>query len=67
MNSLVNDKSWLWPRNKFVNRKYVMSEMYENYVDGENWQLPDVSINKFPASYSSLSVANGTVGTGPFH
>ncbi|XP_062500955.1 kinesin-like protein KIF28P isoform X2 [Corticium candelabrum] len=41
MNSLVNDQSWLWPRNKFINRKYLMSEMYENYVDGENWKLPD--------------------------
>ncbi|XP_052248408.1 kinesin-like protein KIF28P [Dreissena polymorpha] len=32
---------WLWDRNKFINRKYIMQEMYANFVDGdENWDLP---------------------------
>jgi hypothetical protein len=41
MTCLETDRSWLWCRNKFINRKYLMSEMYENYVDGEEWKLPD--------------------------
>ncbi|XP_064643927.1 kinesin-like protein KIF28 isoform X2 [Lineus longissimus] len=31
---------WLWPRHKFFNRKYVMQEMYQNYTEGEDWELP---------------------------
>ena len=45
MNSLVNDLRWIWPKNKFINRKYLMAEMYENYESSqgeEDWQWPDV-------------------------
>ncbi|KAK3784099.1 hypothetical protein RRG08_066087, partial [Elysia crispata] len=31
---------WVWPREKFLNRKFVMQEMYQNYLDGEEWELP---------------------------
>lgn len=31
----------LWPKAKFINRKYVMDEMYENFEDGDDWQLED--------------------------
>lgn len=31
---------WVWSREKFLNRKFVMQEMYQNYLDGEDWQLP---------------------------
>eukprot|EP00118_Oscarella_pearsei_P013302 m.105220 g.105220 ORF g.105220 m.105220 type:complete len:1030 (+) comp37217_c0_seq30:391-3480(+) len=43
MNSLINDLRWLWSKNKFINRKYLMAEMYENFVStqGEDWILPD--------------------------
>ena len=37
---------WVWPREKFLNRKFVMQEMYQNYLDGEEWELPKVSLNK---------------------
>jgi len=34
---------WLWDRNKFINRKYIMQEMYANFVEGdEDWDLPQV-------------------------
>ena len=34
---------WLWDRNKFINRKFIMQEMYQNYIEGdENWDYPQV-------------------------
>ncbi|XP_033639651.1 kinesin-like protein KIF28P [Asterias rubens] len=35
-----NDNEFLWDRNKFLNRKYLMQEMYQNFVDGDkDWDL----------------------------
>ncbi|XP_060594339.1 kinesin-like protein KIF28P [Ruditapes philippinarum] len=32
---------WLWDRNKFINRKFLMQEMYQNYVEGDaDWDVP---------------------------
>ncbi|XP_062517829.1 kinesin-like protein KIF28P isoform X2 [Corticium candelabrum] len=41
MRHLETDHYWLWSRNKFVNRKYLMQEMYQNYVEGEAWDLSE--------------------------
>ena len=27
--------TWMWPISKFINRKYLMQELYEIWVDGE--------------------------------
>jgi len=35
MKNLANDNEWLWDKNKFINRKYIMQEMYQNYTDGD--------------------------------
>ena len=44
MRDLKNKNEYLWDRNKFINRKYLMQEMYQNYVDGDkDWDLPKVS------------------------
>ncbi|XP_067844541.1 kinesin-like protein KIF28 [Heptranchias perlo] len=32
----VSQKVWLWSRAKFVNRKFIMEDMYQHFVDGEN-------------------------------
>ena len=41
MTDLVHGNYWMWDRNKFINRKYKMVEMYQNYVDGDpDWDLP---------------------------
>ena len=38
-----SNNNWLWDRNKFINRKFLMQEMYQNYIEGdENWDLPQV-------------------------
>lgn len=34
---------WVWSREKFFNRKFVMQEMYDNFQEGETWDLPPVS------------------------
>ena len=42
ISDLIHNNSWLWDRNKFINRKYKMLEMYQNYVDGDpDWDLPE--------------------------
>lgn len=42
MRNLDNGYSWIWSRNQFLDRKYRMQEMYQNYVEGEQWDLPQV-------------------------
>ena len=40
-----SNNNWLWDRNKFINRKFLMQEMYQNYIEGdENWDLPQVKL-----------------------
>ncbi|XP_038058147.1 kinesin-like protein KIF28P [Patiria miniata] len=41
MRNLEKDLEYIWPRDKFVRRKYLMQEMYQNYTEGEDWKLPD--------------------------
>lgn len=44
MRNLENGNEWLWDRNKFINRKFLMQEMYQNYVEGaDDWDVPKVS------------------------
>ncbi|XP_060555492.1 kinesin-like protein KIF28P [Ruditapes philippinarum] len=31
---------WIWDRNKFIDRKCIMSEMMDKYEDGLEWQVP---------------------------
>ena len=41
MKDLQSGAEYLWPRSKFINRKYAMQEMFQDYEDGDDWQLPD--------------------------
>ena len=43
MRNLQNGHSWPWTRNQFLDRKYRMQEMYQNFMEGEEWNLPPVS------------------------
>ncbi|KAL5006291.1 hypothetical protein ScPMuIL_015097 [Solemya velum] len=41
MKNLGNGNEWMWDRNKFTNRKFLMQEMYQNFIDGDDdWDLP---------------------------
>ncbi|KAH9487863.1 Kinesin-like protein kif28p [Bulinus truncatus] len=41
MKNLENCNSWLLPRSNFINRKYMMQEMFQNYTEGEpDWNVP---------------------------
>ena len=44
MIDLETDHEFNWTREKFINRKFVMQEMFENYTDGDEWQLPAVRL-----------------------
>eukprot|EP00794_Sanderia_malayensis_P003504 gene3504-4004_t len=39
--NLANDNEWLWDKNKFINRKFIMQEMYQNYSDDDEWQVEE--------------------------
>ena len=42
ISDLIHNNSWLWDRNKFINRKYKMLEMYQSSIDGDaDWDLPE--------------------------
>lgn len=32
--------TWMWSKTIFLNRKYMMQEMYQNFIDEEEWDLP---------------------------
>nr|XP_039267271.1 kinesin-like protein KIF28P [Styela clava] len=34
--NLENGNEFLWDQNKFINRKYIMQEMYQNYSEGDD-------------------------------
>ncbi|XP_041372207.1 kinesin-like protein KIF28P [Gigantopelta aegis] len=39
--NLETKHEWIWPRQKFLNRKFIMQEMYQNHLEGEEWDLPE--------------------------
>jgi hypothetical protein len=42
-----------WPKDEFLNRLYVMKEMYQNYESGEEeWDLPPVCLTTVDPVYS---------------
>jgi hypothetical protein len=41
MKNLQSGLEWMWSRTKFINRKYLMQEMYQDFEEGEDWELPD--------------------------
>ncbi|XP_064648285.1 kinesin-like protein KIF28P isoform X2 [Lineus longissimus] len=40
MVNMETGNEWMWDRIKFINRKYLMQEMYQNYVQGGEWDVP---------------------------
>ncbi|GBN86532.1 Kinesin-like protein KIF28P [Araneus ventricosus] len=40
MKNLDTRQEYEWPKQKFLNRLYVMKEMYQNYEAEEDWDLP---------------------------
>ncbi|KAK7109967.1 hypothetical protein V1264_013913 [Littorina saxatilis] len=41
MKNLENGNEFLLDRNKFINRKYLMQEMYQNFMEGDkDWDVP---------------------------
>ena len=42
MKNLENGTEFIWPKEKFLNRLYLMKEMYRNYEEEEDdWDLPE--------------------------
>ncbi|KAK0041455.1 kinesin-like protein KIF28P [Biomphalaria pfeifferi] len=39
MKNMLNGNTWLWESGKFMNRKFLIQEMYQKYQDGENIAL----------------------------
>lgn len=35
MKNLLNSNVWLWDRGKFINRRYVIQDLYQRYLDGD--------------------------------
>ena len=42
MKNLENGTEFIWPKEKFLNRLYLMKEMYNNYEEEEEeWDVPE--------------------------
>ena len=41
MKNLENGAEFIWPKEKFLNRLYLMKEMYNNYEEEDDWDLPE--------------------------
>lgn len=37
MTNLQNMNVWLWDRGKLMNRKFVMQDHYQKYIEGEDY------------------------------
>ncbi len=37
MTNLQNLNVWLWDRGKLMNRKFVMQDHYQKYIEGEDY------------------------------
>ena len=45
MKNLENGTEFIWPKEKFLNRLYLMKEMYNNYEEeDDDWDLPEVNM-----------------------
>ncbi|KAL8616438.1 hypothetical protein ACOMHN_041041 [Nucella lapillus] len=56
---LETKHEWIWSRQKFLNRKFVMQEMYDNFQEGEEWDLPsekDPFVDDYEAEFHIGSV-----------
>lgn len=52
MKNLENGTEFIWPKEKFLNRLYLMKEMYNNYEEEEeDWDLPEVSFTIYVKNY----------------
>ncbi|KAK6024631.1 hypothetical protein OSTOST_09554, partial [Ostertagia ostertagi] len=40
VHNLTEDTRFMWEKARFMNRYYGMQEMYENKIDGEDWNMP---------------------------
>ncbi|XP_013392684.1 kinesin-like protein KIF28P [Lingula anatina] len=40
VSNLETGYEWVWSKNKFIDRKYVMQELFQKYDDGETWDVP---------------------------
>ena len=48
MKNLENGNEFMMDRNKFINRKYLMQEMYQNFTEGDkDWDVTKVSYWKW--------------------
>ncbi|XP_035680262.1 kinesin-like protein KIF28P isoform X3 [Branchiostoma floridae] len=70
MKNLLNGNTWLWERGKFMNRRYMIQELYQRHLDGDEdvmkipkeedpfWEPPeDVLIGTANVFLQSLSYA----------
>lgn len=40
MTQVDTKHEWMWSRRRFLDRRCIMAEMYDNYEDGDEWDLP---------------------------
>ena len=63
MKNLENGTEFIWPKEKFLNRLYLMKEMYNNYEEeDDDWDLPEVIGLVFWYKISSFELLSSFYG-----
>ena len=58
MKNLENGTEFVWPKEKFLNRLYLMKEMYNNYEEeDDDWDLPEER-DPFQVNLLKMSTTN---------
>lgn len=46
MKNMETGNWWMFDKNDFINRKYMMQDMYQNYMDGDkDWDVVKVMVS----------------------
>jgi len=59
---LRNDNTWLWERGKFMNRRYIIQEMYQQFIDqDEDWKKRSQNDDPFWDPAEPILIGTATV------
>ena len=60
MKNLLNGNTWMWERGKFMNRRYLMQDMYQKWLDGDEDDVDNTPQEEDPFWEPTEDVLIGT-------
>ncbi|XP_046575245.1 kinesin-like protein KIF28P [Haliotis rubra] len=67
MRNLVNGNEWMFDRNHFINRKFLMQEMYQNFMEGcKDWDVERLNFRAETISFHVKQAVREKIHRGEF-